>query len=96
MNEFTNLEDMLRSHGSTRPLAPMVDYDGVRATYGEMDERSNRIANALMAEGVGKDSRVALIDKNGLPLFETLFGARRPHGPATASMIINGGGVCQA
>lgn len=77
MKEFTNLEDMLRSHGSNRPSAPMVDYDGVRATYGEMDERSNRIANALMAEGVGKDSRIALIDKNGLPLFETLFGARK-------------------
>lgn len=77
LGELTSLEDMLRAHGRERPDAPMANYDGAMVTYGQMDERSNRIANALLAEGVGRDCRIALIDKNGLPLFETLFGARK-------------------
>lgn len=77
MGEFRNLENMLRAHGRARPDAIMADYDGQTATYGEMDLRTNRIANALAAEGIGKDDRIALIDKNGLALFETLFGARK-------------------
>lgn len=77
MTEIVNLEGMIRAHGVERPDACMADYDGDRVTYGEMDERSNRIANAMIAEGIRKDSRIAFIDKNSIALFETLFAARK-------------------
>ena len=77
MGEIASLEEMIRTHGRERPDAPMADYDGDRITYGKMDRRSNRIANAMVAEGIAAGDRIALIDRNGLPLFETLFAARK-------------------
>jgi len=77
LEQLVSLEQMIRAHGRDRPDAPMADYDGDRVTYGEMDARSNRIAQAMAAEGIGPDDRIAIIDKNGLALFETLFAARK-------------------
>ncbi len=36
-----------------------------RTTYGELDEKSNRVAHALLELGVGKQDRVGLISRNG-------------------------------
>jgi long-chain acyl-CoA synthetase len=71
------LEGIVRSHAADRPAAPMATFDGRTMTYGEMDARSNRIANALRAEGVAADSRIAIVAKNCHAMFETLFAARK-------------------
>ena len=46
-------------------------------TYGELDERTNRVANALIAEGVEPQERVAFLDKNGPEYFDVLIGAAK-------------------
>jgi acyl-CoA synthetase (AMP-forming)/AMP-acid ligase II len=67
----------VRSHAANRPEAPMATFDGRTMTYGEIDARSSRLANALRAEGVSVESRVAIVAKNCHAMFETLFAARK-------------------
>jgi len=74
---ISTIEDIVRVHARTRPDQPISIYDGEAASYRAMDRRSSRVANALRAAGIGVQSRVAIIERNGHALFETLFGARK-------------------
>jgi long-chain acyl-CoA synthetase len=47
------------------------------ASYAELDERSNRLAQALLASGVGKGSRVAYLDRTAPEVIELLFAASK-------------------
>ena len=64
---------IVRTHGRERPDAPALEYDGRTVTFGELDERSSRLANALAAVGVEAQDRVAFLDKNGIEYFEVTF-----------------------
>jgi long-chain acyl-CoA synthetase len=46
-------------------------------TFGDLDRRSSQVAQALLTEGVGKQDRVAWIDKNSPEWFELLFGGAK-------------------
>ena len=46
-------------------------------TYLELDERSSRLAQALLAAGVGEGSRVAYIDRSAPEVIELLFAASK-------------------
>ena len=46
-------------------------------TYGELDQRANRVANGLRAITPTNQTRVALLDKNSDVFFEVLFGAAK-------------------
>jgi long-chain acyl-CoA synthetase len=46
-------------------------------TYAELDERSNRLARALLASGVGKGSRVAYLDRTSPEVIELLFAVSK-------------------
>jgi O-succinylbenzoate-CoA ligase len=46
---------------------------GRRFTFAEVDARSNRIANALLARGVAKGDRVALLLMNGVEFMASFF-----------------------
>jgi long-chain acyl-CoA synthetase len=74
---ISTIEGIVRTHGAGRPDAPIATFDGKTMTYGEMDVRSNRVANALLAEGVVPGDRIAIIAKNCHAIFETLFGVRK-------------------
>jgi long-chain acyl-CoA synthetase len=74
---IATIEDIVRIHANGRPHAPMSTIDGHSVTWSEMDERSSRIANALLAEGVRSGDRVAVIAKNCQAIFETLFALRK-------------------
>ena len=50
---------------------------GRRLTYAELNERSNRVANALLAQGVKQGDRVALIMMNGSEFVETFFAVAK-------------------
>jgi long-chain acyl-CoA synthetase len=71
------LEGIVRSHAADRRDAPMATFDGRTMTYGEIDARSSRVGNALKAEGVSAEGRVAIVAKNCHAMFETLFAARK-------------------
>lgn len=71
------LADVLRGHADERPDAPMLVTPEQTLTYGEADARANRVAQALLAEGVRPGDRVAFLDKNGPEYFDVLFGAAK-------------------
>jgi long-chain acyl-CoA synthetase len=71
--EFT-LANIVRAHGGERGSHPILTYGGRAITYAQMNERSSRVGQALLAEGVGPQDRVAFLDKNGPEYFEVLFG----------------------
>ena len=52
-------------------------YGPQRITYGELEERTNRVANGLAALGIGAGDHVAVLVKNDPRFVETLLGALR-------------------
>jgi len=71
---ISTVVDIIRTHGVERVAEPALVLGGTTRTWGELYERSGRVANALSAEGVGVQGRVAFLDKNGLEHFEVFFG----------------------
>ena len=65
---------LARVHGRERPDKPALTAGDRTYTFRELDERSSRVAQALAAEGVGPQDRVAFLDKNTPEYFELLLG----------------------
>ncbi|HZN12689.1 MAG TPA: long-chain-fatty-acid--CoA ligase [Acidimicrobiales bacterium] len=57
-----------------RSDATMMVYEGGNITWGQMHSRAAKVAQALLAEGVTGEDRIAFLDKNGPEFFEVLFG----------------------
>jgi len=68
------LAGIVRDHARARGGAPMLTYGARTITWDEMDARSSRVAQGLLAAGLAEQDRVALVDKNGPEYFEVLFG----------------------
>ena len=70
---IASIADIVRTYARERPDDPVFEYEGRTVTFGELDARSNRLANALAAAGVHAGDRVAFLDKNGIEFFEVTF-----------------------
>ena len=57
------------------PVRTAIVFEGKRLTYEELQERVNRLANALSDLGVGRGDRVAIMQVNCNQLVETYFAA---------------------
>ena len=62
----------------------MVVIGDDRVSWNEMQRRAGQVANALVADGVGSQDRVAFIDKNSVEFFEVVFGAAYVNGVTVA------------
>jgi acyl-CoA synthetase (AMP-forming)/AMP-acid ligase II len=71
------LASIVRSHAAEGRDRPILTHGRETITYGQMDETSSRVAQAMAAEGVGSQDRVAFLDKNGPEYFEVLFGGAK-------------------
>jgi long-chain acyl-CoA synthetase len=71
------LADVLRSHRTTRPTATAVVCGDERYDYAQLDERVNRLANALAAGGVGAGDRLLWLGQNCHRLLEGLLAAAK-------------------
>ena len=82
------LADIVRHHARQRPRAVALHYlnDGRTWTFAELDQESNRVAQALAAAGVGPGDRVAYLDKNAPEYYTYLFGAAKLN---AASVAVN-------
>src|SRR5215467_14445432 len=60
-----------------QPTAPAVLQDDVVLTFKELDDRCNRMANALVSLGIRPGDRVALMFTNDYRFIESLLGAMR-------------------
>ncbi len=73
----TTLADVLREHRRSRPQRLAVVDGDVRRTFPELDERVNRLAHALAAEGVGSGDRVLWLGQNSARIIELLLAAAK-------------------
>jgi len=69
--------DIVRHHGKTRPDRVAIHFEGQHITYGELDRRTNRVANGLRAEGLRSQARIAILSKNSPAFFDLWFGAAK-------------------
>ena len=63
--------------GQERPDQVAIVFGEREVTWRELDERSSRLANALVAAGVQANDRIARIEKNGPDYFELAFAASK-------------------
>ena len=72
-----SMDDFVRHWAIDRPDAVVLEQDGRRTTFAELEETSRRIVAALAAAGVRKGDRIAWYGKNSDFYFQLLFSAGR-------------------
>jgi acyl-CoA synthetase (AMP-forming)/AMP-acid ligase II len=74
---INGVPDMARVWATKIPDKPALIDGGRVVTYAQLNERSNRIANALIAAGVRPGSHVGFLGKNSAAFFEIWIGANK-------------------
>ena len=75
--DIATVGDITRHHAKSRPQRIAIHYEGRHLSYGELDQRTNQVANGLLAEGLRPQTRVAVLSKNSPAFFELWFGAAK-------------------
>ena len=71
---IAGLADIVRASGRDRPDATALVVGEHTITFGELDARSSRAAQAFAQAGVGFGDRVAFIERNSAEFFDVVFG----------------------
>jgi long-chain acyl-CoA synthetase len=69
--------DIVRRHAARRPRAIALRHGERELTYADLDARSNRLAQALLARGAGAGTRIAYLDRSSPEVVELLFAASK-------------------
>jgi long-chain acyl-CoA synthetase len=69
--------DVVRHWAAERPDAVALRHGERALTYRELDERSNRLAQGLLAAGAGPGVRIAHLDRTGTEVIELLFAVSK-------------------
>jgi acyl-CoA synthetase (AMP-forming)/AMP-acid ligase II len=72
-----NLSDLMDYHARTRPDAEMLVFEDRRYRWGEGDRIVNRVANGLIALGIGRNDKVAVLADTSADYFFTFWGIIR-------------------
>lgn len=72
-----SLGDLLREHRRSHPVKTAVVCGSHRSTYAELDERVNRLAQALRAAGFVEGSRILWLGQNCHRILEALLAAAK-------------------
>jgi long-chain acyl-CoA synthetase len=71
------LADVVRGQAAARPADEALVCGTIRLTWRQLNERSSRVANALLGLGVGRGDRVGVLARNNAEFFEVAFGAAK-------------------
>ncbi|HET6626572.1 MAG TPA: long-chain-fatty-acid--CoA ligase [Nocardioidaceae bacterium] len=69
--------DLFAELAESRTDHPALVGDARTVTYGDLERRGRRVANALRELGVGEGERVAYLDLNNPEFFEVMLGAAK-------------------
>src|ERR1700756_5410412 len=76
-SDISGVPDMARVLSGKAPdKAALID-GGRVVTYAQLNDRSNRIANTLIAAGIQPGSHVGYLGKNSAAFFEVWIGANK-------------------
>jgi long-chain acyl-CoA synthetase len=73
----TTVGACIRHWAAERPDHPALRWPGGQLTYGQLHERTSRLAQALQEAGVGAGDRVAYLDKNSPEQLEIWFATAK-------------------
>jgi long-chain acyl-CoA synthetase len=98
-----DLCELIRYQAAVRGERVAMTFEGRETTYGQLDRRSSRVANGLLATCSTQQARIALLDKNSDLFYEVLFGAAKARdalvqvnwrlAPAEMAYIVNDAGA---
>jgi len=77
LGDELRVADVIRRQGAERGDVIAIRHGSRALTYRALDKRSNRLAQALLAAGVGPGSRVGHLDRTGPEVIELLFAASK-------------------
>jgi len=77
LGDELRVADVIRRHAAERGDVVAIRHGSRALTYRVLDERSSRLAQALLASGVGPGSRVAHLDRTGPEVIELLFATSK-------------------
>src|ERR671937_1049288 len=69
--------DVIRRAAERRPGVVALRHGERELTYAQLDERSSRLAQALLAAGIGRGSRVAYLGRTAPEVIELLFAVSK-------------------
>lgn len=72
-----HLVDLLRRFASETPDANCLAHEDTLLSFAGLDQRSSRVANALLAQGVTAGDRVAILDRTSTASFELFFACAK-------------------
>lgn len=72
-----HIADIPRHQAKVRGNEVAIWFEGQETNFRELEVRSNRVANGLLAEGIEPGDRVAFLGKNLGSYFEMLFGCTK-------------------
>jgi long-chain acyl-CoA synthetase len=75
--KIATIADITRHHAESGPTPWPSTSREQHLAYGELDRRTNRVANGQIADGVRPQTRVAILSKNTPAFFELWFGAAK-------------------
>src|SRR5215218_5627671 len=75
-NDF-RVADVVRVHAANRGEVIALRHEDRSLTYAELDERTNRLAQAMLAAGAGPGARVAYLDRTAPEAVELLLAAAK-------------------
>jgi acyl-CoA synthetase (AMP-forming)/AMP-acid ligase II len=82
--EIKTIGDITRYHAKQRGDQIAFVFENRSQTYAELDAHTSQVANALVAEGLKAQTRIAVMDKNSDWFFELVLGS------AKADMVLVG------
>ena len=71
--QLLTIQYWLKKHATYRPQHPAIIFENKRLNYKELYEEVNKLSNAFIAAGIGKDDKVATLLSNSLELWETYW-----------------------
>jgi arthrofactin-type cyclic lipopeptide synthetase B len=74
------IHELFERQADRAPDAIAVSYEGRSLTYGELNERANRLAHYLIAQGVGPDRLVGICVERSLEMVVGLLGILKAGG----------------
>ncbi|KAA9158227.1 acyl-CoA synthetase [Amycolatopsis acidicola] len=70
-----NIADLLEHAVDAVPDRTAVVCGGRQVTYAQLEERANRLAHHLAAQGIGKGDHIGVYSRNSIEMIETMFAA---------------------